>query len=122
MINTDTAGANNKKLEDLLKKISDPEVKEESWKQVDGILNYKFVAKVLGELPEEKHEEFMEIFIENPEDEEKIFGYLEENAGEGIRKEMTKFMSDLSMELTRDLSPDKEVSVETSLEGKPPIK
>lgn len=122
MTNTDTAGANNKKLEDLLKKISDSEVKEESWKQVDGILNYKFAAKVLGELPEEKHEEFMEIFIENPEDEEKIFGYLEENAGEGIRKEMTKFMSDLSSEIVHDLSPDKEVSIETNLEGKPPIK
>lgn len=105
---------NLKKLEELIAKICpDPEVKHETWKKIDELVNYRFIKKVMDTLPEKNHLEFMELFTENPDNEKEIFGYLEEKGGKGTKQELAEELSHISKELVHDLVSDKEVTKES---------
>ncbi len=118
-----SAEENFAKIEDLIKKaFPEPVEKMEAWTEVDRIINVKFVHTALDKLDDQYREEFVELFVNSPNDEEKIFGYLEEKAGKDVRKEMTTILSDISKELIEVIGLGQETSSETKSEGKPPIK
>lgn len=119
----DTTVNNLDRVKELIAQICpDPEAKTETWKEVDRLVNYRFIKGVMDKLPEECHLEFMNIFVENPNDEEKIFGYLEGKVGENVRDDFKNLLKDVSTELVHDLMPDKEITKETHSEGKVPVK
>ncbi len=61
----------------------------------------------------------MEIFTENSNDGDKVSKYLKDN---GIEDKIESLLSDISKELTNDLTPDKEIVSEIQSEGKVPVK
>jgi len=113
------------KVNDLLNKLyPEPEEKMETWKEIDKIVNSRFLMKALDILPEENREEFVELFTSSPDDEEKIFGYLEEKGGKDTREDLTNLLSDISQELVHDLVPPRdEITAELTVgEMKEPVK
>lgn len=113
------------KVNDLLNKLyPEPEEKMETWKEIDKIVDSRFLMKALDILPEENREEFVELFTSSPDDEEKIFGYLEEKGGKDTREDLTNLLSDISQELVHDLVPPRdEITAELTVgEMKEPVK
>ena len=99
----------------------EPEERMETWQEIDKVVDSRFLMEALDRIPEKNREEFIKIFTDSPNDEEKIFGYLEEKGGKDIRKELTDVLSDVSKELVHDLMPDKETTAELH-ETKEPVK
>jgi hypothetical protein len=113
------------KVNDHLNKLyPEPEEKMETWKEIDKIVDSRFLMKALDILPEENREEFVELFTSSPDDEEKIFGYLEEKGGKDTREDLTNLLSDISQELVHDLVPPRdEITAELTVgEMKEPVK
>ena len=107
----------------LLKKLfPEPEERTETWQEIDRRVDSEFLMAALDRIPEQNHEEFVKIFTDSPNDQEKIFGYLEEKGGKNVREELTDVLSDISKELVHDLLPDKETTTEIRSEGKVPVK
>lgn len=114
------AGENFTKVEDLIRKsFPDPEAKAGAWKEVDKIVNHQLVKDILDQLPEDRREGFMELFIENPNDEEKISKYLKENEA---KKGLAEILSGISEKLTEGIIEDKEITTEIHSEGKVSVK
>lgn len=56
----------------------------ELWDLIDGIIHHRVFDLILGKLPKESHEEFIELFHKCPHDEIRITAYLKEKTDEGI--------------------------------------
>lgn len=103
-------------VKDLINQVSNSEEeKEELNSLVDGYVTTWVFDKVLDKVPEEKHVEFMEFFLNNPHDEEAVFGIITELSGKDIRNELEKDSKDLPSEILEGLLPQDEVNRETRL-------
>ncbi len=115
--NLTSTADNLDKVKDLIAKICpEPEAKTETWEEVDSLVNYRFIKNIMDKLPEESHLEFMNLFAENPNDEGKIFGYLEEKVGKDIKEDLKNLLSDTSKELVHDLILNTETTNEVRSE------
>ena len=122
MANNSTEENLNKINELIGKYFPDPVEKEETSRVIDSLFDIQFLQSALDRLPEASHEEFMEVFVSSPNDQEKIFGYLEEKVGGGVREDLLKEISDTSSGLIEDIESGHEVTSETRSEGKLPVK
>lgn len=84
------------------------EEKEELWRIVDEIVNHRVLDCVLDNLPRNHHEEFLNLFSQNPHDEERIFSFLEEKSGRDMKKTLVESFRDLGKEIMRELQSEDE--------------
>ena len=82
---------------------SSKEEQEELWKLVDDIVGHKVIGKVLEKLPRVNHEEFLEIFHKCPHDEQVVFGYLKQKAGDSIEDDLKRDLKNLGEDLLREI-------------------
>lgn len=95
------------------------EVKQDLWKQVEGIVNPKVLEKILDKLPVENHEEFLELFHKCPHDEFVIFGYLRRKTGQNdIEEILQEELKDIGPGILKEIKLHDEPSVETKLPKK----
>jgi len=111
---------NFKKVDELIAKFfKDREARDQAQSEIQKTIDCVVIGGILDNLPEEKHEEFMVLFTENSDDGDKLTKYLRDN---GIDEKINDLLSEVSREFVNDLMPDKEITVETRSEGKPPVK
>ena len=60
-----------------------PEEKEELWQLVDEIIHHRILTSILGKLPEEHHQDFLNKFYKSPHD-ESLISYLNEKINEDV--------------------------------------
>jgi hypothetical protein len=91
------------KVEKLIKSTSMPvEEKEELWKIIDEIVHHRIMGCILGNLPKESHEEFLDKFKNDPFDDE-LIDYLEEKSGKVINEEIRKEIINIENEIIKDI-------------------
>ena len=78
------------------------EEKEELWDLVDEILNNRIIASILGKLPKEEHQNFLEKFEKAPQD-EGLFHFLTEKVGEDIEEFLKKEIEKLKVEILKEI-------------------
>ncbi len=103
---------------EIKKGTSSVEEREERWQLVDDMILPKVLDKILAELPEEHHIEFLDKFYESPHDEKEIFGFLKQKTGKDIEKKLREDLKDIETEILKELRPQDEVSLETKLPNK----
>lgn len=75
------------KVDKEIKKVAKTnEERAELWALVDEIVHHKVMGCILGKLPRDNHEEFLEMFHERPYDEEYLFEYLRKKVGQNIEE------------------------------------
>lgn len=120
MTKTNPTEENFKKMDELLSKFfEDRDVKDQAKEEIQKVVDFKVVEGVMDNLPEEKHEEFMDLLVENQNDGEVVTKYLEEK---GITKQVGAVLQRVSQDIVKDLEPDKETTTEIHSEGKVPVK
>lgn len=78
--------------------------REELWGLVDEIIHHKVFDMILGKLPRENHEEFMEMFHKCPYDETYIMTYLKKKADPNIADYIKNGLKDLGKEILDSIS------------------
>lgn len=76
---------------------------QELWFYVEELIHHRVLDCCLGNLPEEHHHEFLEMFHNHPHD-KGLLGYLNEKIGKDVEKLIKEEMKKLSKELHSDLS------------------
>lgn len=91
---------NLKAIDDHIKKIAkSPDEKLEMWDLVDQIVHHKIMDTVLENLPTHHHEEFLDIYHQNPHNEILVFEYLHKKTGEDYKKIIKDRVKQLEIEL-----------------------
>ncbi|MCX6703854.1 MAG: hypothetical protein NTZ07_00200 [Candidatus Woesebacteria bacterium] len=88
---------------EIKKTASSKEEREELWGLVDEIVTHKVLGTVLDKLPRAHHEEFLALFHKCPHDEQVIFGYLKEKAGENIEEDLKRDLKNLGIDLLKEI-------------------
>lgn len=110
----DNLSKNSDKVEKNIKSISpDENVAKDLNDCVGELINIKAFEKVLDELPQENHTEFLELVVKSPHDETVIFSYVKEKTGKDIQKELGEELDKVFDDLTNEFKPLDEVSTET---------
>jgi len=78
------------------------EEREELWGLVDEIIHHKVFDVILGKLPREHHEEFLEKFHKSPHD-ESLIDYLKEKIGQNIEELIKQEIGSLGEEILREI-------------------
>jgi len=93
-----------KEIDKQIKKVvKDSAEREELWLLVDEIIHHKVMGCILGKLPREHHEEFLDLFHKSPHDEELIFKYLRTKIGDNIESLIQQEIGDLSSDLLKEI-------------------
>lgn len=117
---TNPTEENLNKVSSLIDKyFEDREERNQAQNEIQVTTDFKVVKGVLDNLPENKHDEFLKVFTENPDDGDLVAKYLKDN---GIEDKINDLLSDISNEIVNDLTPDKEIVNEIHSEGKVPVK
>src|SRR3989344_6046281 len=82
------------------------EEREELWGLVDEIIHHKVFDVILGKLPREHHEEFLEKFHASPHD-ESLIDYLKEKIGQNIEELIKQEIGSLGEEILREINTGK---------------
>lgn len=86
-------------LDKKIKKVaSSNDEEQELWKLVEEIIHTKVFECCLGNLPEDSHDEFLEMFHKRPHD-RGLINYLNEKIGKDVEKLIKKEMKKLTKEL-----------------------
>lgn len=94
-----------KKIDREIRKVAKTsEEREELWGIVDEIIHHKVMGCILDRLPQDNHQEFLEIYHKNPHDEEIVFGYLRSKVGEDIEEAIKQEIGALNAELLEEIS------------------
>ena len=95
------------KIDKQIKKVAKTsEEKEELWGLVDEIIHHKVFDVILGKLPREHHEEFLEKFHASPHD-ESLIDYLKEKIGQNIEELIKQEIGSLGEEILREINTGK---------------
>ena len=93
-----------KEIDKQIKKVvKDSAEREELWLLVDEIIHHKVMGCILGKLPRDNHEEFLNLFHKSPHDEKLIFKYLKEKIGDNIESLIQQEIGDLSSDLLKEI-------------------
>ncbi len=93
-----------KEVDKQIKKVAKTsEEREELWGLIDEIVHHKVMGCILGNLPREHHEEFLEIFYTSPHDEELLFRYLRRKVGENIEGLIKQEIGGLAAEILEEI-------------------
>lgn len=96
------------KLDREIRKVAKtPEEREEVWQLVDEIIHHKAMGCILENLPQDDHEEFLDLFHESPHNEELLFSYLKGKVGKNIEEVLRGELGSLASELLTELKLDK---------------
>lgn len=82
----------------IKKRVESSEERQELWKYIDEIIHHTVMGCCLTHLPNDRHSEFLEMFIRSPYD-PKLLKYLDKNT----KKNMKKIIKDEIKKLTKDL-------------------
>jgi hypothetical protein len=82
------------------------EEREELWELIDEIIHHKVFDVILGQLPHEHHNEFLEKFHAHPHD-ESLIDYLKEKIGKNIEELIRQEIGGLSTELLESIKESK---------------
>lgn len=82
-----------------------PEEKEELWGQIEEIVNHKVLDLVLGKLPKEKYDVFLQKFEKSPHD-EGILNFLTDTVGEDIEEFLKSEMEKFKLEILKLIKGD----------------
>lgn len=86
-----------------IKKVaSSVEEKEELWGLVDEMVHHKAFDVILGKLPRDNHEEFLEMFHAHPHDEVMLFDYLKNKIDQNIEEILRAEFGDLAYEIIKE--------------------
>lgn len=80
-----------------------PEEKGEIWGIIDEMIHSRALDFILGRLPREHHEEFLEKLHASPHD-EGLFDYLKEKIGENIEELLREELGNLAFEILAEIS------------------
>ena len=87
----------------IKKAVKDSAEREELWLLIDEMIHHKVMGCILGKLPREHHEEFLDLFHKSPHDEELIFKYLRAKIGDNIESLIRQEIGDLSSDLLKEI-------------------
>ncbi len=87
-----------------IKKVATSQIeREELWQLVDEIVHHKVMGCVLDNLPQDNHEEFLEMYHKNPHDEKSIFEYLKNKVGKNMKEIIRQEIGALSSDLLEEI-------------------
>ena len=78
------------------------EEKTELWQIVDEMIHHKVFDLLLGRLPKDQHQEFMDKFLAAPHD-EALFTYLNDRIGEDVEKLIKKELDSLAKDILKEI-------------------
>ncbi len=117
---------NFQKMDELLTKFfKDRQERDQAQTEIQKTIDYEVVGVVCDNLPEEKHEEFVNLLADNPNDGEVVKKYLDEK---GITGQVEAVLQKVSHELVNDLETQlhdetsKEPRLGEPMVGKEPVK
>jgi len=92
--------------------------REELDKLVDATITPKIMEKILDDIPEERHEDFLVVFSEKLHDRDAIFGFIAEVKGikgEEVEEMMKGKLEGIKDGLLQGLRPRDEITAETGV-------
>jgi hypothetical protein len=88
-----------------IKKVaSSVEEKEELWGLIDEMVHHKAFDVILGKLPRDNHEEFLEMFHAHPHDEVMLFDYLKNKIDKNIEEILRAEFGNLTYEILKEFN------------------
>lgn len=91
---------------EISKATSSVEEKHEAWNLVDEMVHHRVMGCILDKLPQENHNEFLEMFHATPHD-NSLIDYLKEKIGENVEEIIKQEIGGLAFEILGDIGKKK---------------